>query len=123
MKDFIAIADNALFYIFRRMSPMFSMEKSWSCLKMSNYLLKKLGEKLSQLYVDLNFAHFFSWNPESKFPFSQVFLPPKEGSLTDFVENQEIEVYSRANAREDCGWWTARIQVLLSKLPTFLCIL
>lgn len=55
---------------------------------------------------------FFSWQPESKFPFSQVRLPP--GGVTgktDFTENQEIEVYSRANEQEACGWWKAIIKV------------
>ena len=55
---------------------------------------------------------FFSWQPESKFPFSQVRLPP-EGATgkPDFAENQEIEVYSRANEQEACGWWKAIIKV------------
>ena len=55
---------------------------------------------------------FFSWQPESKFPFSQVRLPP-EGvtGKPDFAENQEIEVYSRANEQEACGWWKAIIKV------------
>jgi hypothetical protein len=55
---------------------------------------------------------FFSWQPESKFPFSQVRLPP-EGvpGKSDFSENQEIEVYSRANEQEACGWWKAIIKV------------
>lgn len=54
----------------------------------------------------------FSWQPESKFPFSQVFLPPKDsGKHTDFVENQEVEVYARSNEKEACGWWTANIKV------------
>lgn len=62
-----------------------------------------------------------SWQPESKFPFSQVRLPPKEGSLKlDFAENQEIEVYSRANEQEACGWWKAVIKVRVSSDVCFL---
>ncbi|CAB3227482.1 unnamed protein product [Arctia plantaginis] len=53
------------------------------------------------------------WQPESKFPFSQVFLPPKDtGKQTDFVENQEVEVYARSNEKEACGWWTANIKMM-----------
>ncbi|GFG30889.1 hypothetical protein Cfor_07453 [Coptotermes formosanus] len=53
------------------------------------------------------------WQPESKFPFSQVRLPP-EGvtGKPDFAENQEIEVYSRANEQEACGWWKAIIKMI-----------
>jgi hypothetical protein len=41
-----------------------------------------------------------------------VRLPP-EGvpGKSDFTENQEIEVYSRANEQEACGWWKAIIKV------------
>lgn len=58
-----------------------------------------------------HFVFFFSWSPEAKFPFSRVFLPPKEAPKTEFTEKQDVEVYSRANVREDCGWWTAKVQV------------
>ncbi|XP_021932366.1 synaptic functional regulator FMR1 isoform X4 [Zootermopsis nevadensis] len=53
------------------------------------------------------------WQPESKFPFSQVRLPP-EGvpGKPDYTENQEIEVYSRANDQEACGWWKAIIKMI-----------
>ncbi|KAL4703021.1 hypothetical protein ACJJTC_019239 [Scirpophaga incertulas] len=53
------------------------------------------------------------WQPESKFPFSQVFLPPKEtGKHSDFVESQEVEVFARSNEKEACGWWTANIKMI-----------
>ncbi|XP_053605320.1 RNA-binding protein FXR1 isoform X2 [Plodia interpunctella] len=53
------------------------------------------------------------WQPESKFPFSQVFLPPKDtGKHTEFVENQEVEVFARSNEKEACGWWTANIKMM-----------
>ncbi|XP_049785210.1 LOW QUALITY PROTEIN: synaptic functional regulator FMR1 [Schistocerca cancellata] len=53
------------------------------------------------------------WQPESKFPFSQVRLPPDDStSKSDFTENQEIEVFSRANDQEACGWWKAIIKMI-----------
>lgn len=59
----------------------------------------------------------FSWQPESKFPFSQVRLPPlAQQSKQEFTLNQEIEVYSRANENEASGWWKAIIKVLIYKL-------
>lgn len=68
------------------------------------------------VFVDLYcylFVCFCSWQPESKFPFSQVFLPPKDtGKHIEFVETQEVEVFARSNEKEACGWWTANIKVL-----------
>ncbi|XP_076241031.1 synaptic functional regulator FMR1 isoform X2 [Calliopsis andreniformis] len=51
------------------------------------------------------------WQPESKFPFAQVRLPPKDGPKPEFQENQEIEVFSRSNEHEACGWWKAVIKL------------
>ncbi|XP_011497455.1 PREDICTED: fragile X mental retardation syndrome-related protein 1 [Ceratosolen solmsi marchali] len=51
------------------------------------------------------------WQPESKFNFSKVRLPPKEGQKHEFQENQEIEVFSRANDQEASGWWKAVINM------------
>ncbi|KAL6446660.1 hypothetical protein ACFW04_001259 [Cataglyphis niger] len=51
------------------------------------------------------------WQPESKFPFAQVRLPPKDGSKAEFQENQEIEVFSRSNDQEAWGWWKALIKM------------
>ncbi len=54
-----------------------------------------------------------SWQPETKFLFSRSRLPLKEGKGPfTFVENQEIEVYSKANEQEAFGWWKAVIKVL-----------
>ncbi|KAG8033865.1 hypothetical protein G9C98_008346 [Cotesia typhae] len=52
------------------------------------------------------------WQPESKFPFAQVRLPMKDGPKPEFQESQEIEVYSRANDQEACGWWKAIIKMI-----------
>ncbi|XP_011297811.1 fragile X mental retardation syndrome-related protein 1 isoform X5 [Fopius arisanus] len=52
------------------------------------------------------------WQPESKFPFAQVRLPMKDGPKAEFQESQEIEVYSRANDQEVCGWWKAIIKMI-----------
>lgn len=52
------------------------------------------------------------WQPDSKFPYSQVRFPPKPDAKVEFVENQEVEVYSRANNQEANGWWKCRIKVI-----------
>lgn len=56
--------------------------------------------------------YIFSWQKESKFLFSQVRLPPEETATPPaFVEGMEVEVFSRSNDREACGWWCAEIKV------------
>ncbi|XP_043275921.1 synaptic functional regulator FMR1 isoform X12 [Venturia canescens] len=52
------------------------------------------------------------WQPESKFPFAQVRLPLKDGPKPEFQEGQEIEVLSRSNDQEVCGWWKAVIKMM-----------
>lgn len=81
---------------------------------MSKYLLGLLLKYWFILVCCIYLHPLFSssWQPESKFPFSQVFLPPKDtGKHTEFVENQEVEVFARSNEKEACGWWTANIKV------------
>ncbi|XP_033213518.1 synaptic functional regulator FMR1 isoform X3 [Belonocnema kinseyi] len=58
------------------------------------------------------------WQPESKFPFAQVRLPPKDGPKPEYQENQEIEVFSRANDQEACGWWKAIIKLTVNNWDT-----
>lgn len=60
------------------------------------------------------FFHFFSWQKESKFLFSQVRLPPEDTTAPIFSEGMEVEVYSRSNDREACGWWCADIKVCVN---------
>lgn len=53
------------------------------------------------------------WQPESNFPFKRVRLPPstKEGEKPELTENQEVEVFSRSNEQEACGWWRAILKM------------
>lgn len=59
-----------------------------------------------------------SWQPESKFLFSQIRLPPEPTSpqpasaASIFQEGMEVEVFSRSNEREACGWWAAAIKMM-----------
>ncbi|XP_065339436.1 RNA-binding protein FXR1 isoform X2 [Cloeon dipterum] len=56
------------------------------------------------------------WQPESKFPFSQVRLPPPprpEGAARpEFLEGQEAEVFSCSQTEEECGWWKVVIKMM-----------
>ena len=63
-----------------------------------------------------------SWQPESKFLFTQIRLPPEPqtaaavaaaaGATSVFQEGMEVEVFSRSNEREACGWWAAAIKMM-----------
>ena len=55
------------------------------------------------------------WQPQSRFPFSRVRLPPPPSAAdaaSAFAVDQEIEVYSRASDQESCGWWRAVIKMI-----------
>jgi fragile X mental retardation protein len=52
------------------------------------------------------------WQKESKFLFNQVRLPPVEAPLPQLAIGTEVEVFSRSNEREACGWWMAAIKMM-----------
>ncbi|CAH1379329.1 unnamed protein product [Tenebrio molitor] len=65
------------------------------------------------VFDDSVLIHFEDeWQPDSKFPYSQVRLPPKADPKVEFTENMEVEVYSRANHQEAYGWWKSRIKMM-----------
>nr|XP_034194007.1 synaptic functional regulator FMR1 isoform X2 [Osmia lignaria] len=56
------------------------------------------------------------WQPESKFPFAQVRLPPKDGPKSEFQENQEIEMSKGGfQVVEYSGWECAYTEIVASE--------
>lgn len=51
------------------------------------------------------------WQPDCKFPYSQLKFPPQPDPKAEFTENQEVEVYSSSTGQDVNGWWKCRIKV------------
>ncbi|CAH1996890.1 unnamed protein product [Acanthoscelides obtectus] len=101
-------------------SPLKAVSSPKNQVNMEDLAVEVCGENgvlykgyVIDVFEDEVLVHFEDeWQPDSKFPFSQVKLPLKVEGNVEFTENMEVEAYSRSNNSEAYGWWKSRIKMM-----------